>query len=68
MGLEKDLESGLQRCVIASIGPTTSEELRRRGLNPDIEATHPKMGVLVKEASEKCADLLAAKRGGPAVH
>ena len=63
MALEEPLRSGLRRCVIASIGPTTSEELQRRGLRPDLEASHPKMGILVKEASDRCAALLSAKRG-----
>jgi uroporphyrinogen-III synthase len=62
MGMEESLQSGLKRCVVASIGPTTSEELERRGLRPDIEASHPKMGLLVKEASERCAELVRAKR------
>lgn len=63
MNLEEPLRRGLARCVIASIGPTTSEELHKRGLQPDIEPSHPKMGYLVKEAAEKAAELLRAKRG-----
>ena len=62
IALEKQLRDGLRRCVIASIGPTTSEELRRRGLHAELEASHPKMGILVKEASDRCAELLRAKR------
>ncbi len=62
MGMEEALRSGLRRCVIASIGPTTSEELGRQGLRADIEASHPKMGMLVKEASDNCAELLRAKQ------
>jgi uroporphyrinogen-III synthase len=62
MALERQLREGLQRCVIASIGPTTSEELQRRGLRADLEASHPKMGILVKEVSDRCAELLRAKR------
>lgn len=63
MALEEPLREGLRRCVIASIGPTTSEELQRRGLHAGLEASHPKMGMLVKEASDQCAELLRAKRG-----
>jgi uroporphyrinogen-III synthase len=63
MAMEEPLRQGLERCVIASIGPTTTEELHRRGLRPDLEPSHPKMGYLVKEASEKSAELLLAKRG-----
>jgi uroporphyrinogen-III synthase len=62
MGLEESLRSGLKRCLIASIGPMTSEELKRRSLQIDIEAAHPKMGMLVKEASERCEELLRGKR------
>jgi uroporphyrinogen-III synthase len=62
MGLEPDLLQGLRRTVVASIGPTTSEEVARRGLSADLEASHPKMGVLVREAAERGVDLLRTKR------
>lgn len=62
MGMDDQVRDGLARIVIASIGPSTSEELRRRGLAPDLEPTHPKMGVLVREAAERAAELVAAKR------
>jgi uroporphyrinogen-III synthase len=65
MGAEEDLRRGLQRTVIASIGPTTSEEIARRGLTPEIEASHPKMGVLVREAAERGGELIRAKRAAP---
>jgi uroporphyrinogen-III synthase len=57
-----DLRLALPRTVIASIGPTTSEELRRHGLQPDVEASHGKIGVLVREAAGRSADLLRTKR------
>ena len=63
MGLEAAARDGLERTVIASIGPMTSEELRQHGLPIDYEPTHPKMGFLVKEVAERCRALLAAKRG-----
>jgi uroporphyrinogen-III synthase len=62
MGLSQDLLQGLRRTVVASIGPTTSEEIARRGLSADLEASHPKMGVLVREAAEQGPDLLRTKR------
>jgi uroporphyrinogen-III synthase len=62
MGLEADVRRGLSRGVIASIGPTTSEELRRHGLTVDLEASHPRMGFLVREAAERAATLLRSKR------
>ena len=57
------VRDGLRRLVVASIGPTTSEELRQQGLDIDLEASHPKMGFLVREAAERSPDLLRAKRG-----
>ncbi len=53
--------AGLTRSVMASIGPTTSEELRRHGLERDMEPSHPKIGVLVREAAERAAALRQAK-------
>ena len=64
MGREAEVRRSMQQMVLASIGPMTSEELRRQGLTIDLEATNAKMGVLVKEAAEQCGELLAAKRGG----
>lgn len=49
--LVDDVRRALERTAIASIGPTTSEEIRRRGLRVDLEASHPKMGILVTEAA-----------------
>jgi uroporphyrinogen-III synthase len=62
MGLEGDVRRGLERSVVASIGPTTSEELHRRGLKADFEPSHPKMGILVREVAERAEALLRAKR------
>jgi len=56
------LHEALSRVVITSIGPLTSEEIRRRGLSVDIECTHPKMGFLAQEAAEKAPELLKTKR------
>ncbi len=56
------LYAGLRATVVLSIGPSTSDELRRRGLEPDMEPSHPKMGFLVNEAAQCAAELLAAKR------
>ena len=62
--LEDHMQAELARSVIASIGPTTSKELRRHGLTPDLEASHGKIGVLVREAAERSTVLLSAKRSG----
>ena len=53
----------LRRMIVASIGPTTSEELRQRGLQVDLESSHPKMGFLAREAAEHAPALLKQKRG-----
>lgn len=62
MRLEADVRQGLARTVIVSIGPTTSDELRRHGLAVDLETSHPKIGFLVREAADRCGSLLRAKR------
>jgi uroporphyrinogen-III synthase len=62
MHLDVDVGRELARTLIASIGPTTSEELQHHGLAADLEATHPKMGILVREAAERAGGLLRAKR------
>ncbi len=63
MGLDAAVRRSLAQMVIASIGPMTSEEIVRQGLQVDLEPSNAKMGVLVKEAAEQCAGLLHAKRG-----
>jgi hypothetical protein len=40
----------------------TSDALRSYGLLVDLEASHPKMGFLVKEAAEQSAALLQGIR------
>ena len=65
--LEKDgkvepFRAALKKMVVASIGPTASERLRHHEWPIDLEPSHPKMGVLVKETSEKTARLLPSKR------
>ena len=50
MGRLDDVKAALGRVVIGSIGPSASAELRRHGLEPAFEPSHPKMGLLVGEA------------------
>jgi uroporphyrinogen-III synthase len=45
--------AGLRKAMIASIGPTTTEALEEFGLAPTLEPSHPKMGLLVREAAER---------------
>ena len=61
--MEDVLRRGLGRMMIASISPTTSEELKQLGIPPDFEPSHPRMGVLVQEAAENSAELLLNKEG-----
>jgi uroporphyrinogen-III synthase len=48
--------------VVASIGPVTTEALRERGVAPDVEPEHPKMGQLVLAVSQHAPRVLAEKR------
>ena len=62
MNLEMQVRRGLAGAVVGSIGPTTSDELRRRGIEPDFEPEHPKMGFLVNTAAQGSASLLEGRR------
>jgi uroporphyrinogen-III synthase len=63
LGIRDAVRTGLRNCVVASIGPTTSEEMREQGIEPDFEPTHPRMGFLVREAAERTGEILRGKRG-----
>ena len=49
-GIEDAVLAALRHTRIASIGPTTTEALEEFGLHPAMEPSHPKMGLLVREA------------------
>jgi uroporphyrinogen-III synthase len=64
--LEKDgklepFRAALNEMVVASIGPTASEYLRHHEWPIDLEPSHGKMGILVKECSEQVHSLLQSK-------
>jgi uroporphyrinogen-III synthase len=61
-GKVKPFRAALKKMVVASIGPAASECLRHHDWPIDLEPSHPKMGVLVKECSEQAHALLRAKR------
>jgi uroporphyrinogen-III synthase len=61
-GVEGQVRAALQRTVIASIGPTTSESLAEHGFPADFEPSHPKMGFLVNEASDQAHRILQSKQ------
>ena len=52
----------LTNLAVASIGPTASERLRSYGFPVDLEPSHPKMGILVKECAERAGQILQSKR------
>ena len=52
----------IRRVVVASVGPIASERIRSYDLPVDLEPSHPKMGVLVKEVSERANNILENKR------
>jgi uroporphyrinogen-III synthase len=63
LGVEGDVLQVLRDDVaIASVGPVMTATLQSFGLPADIEPNHPKMGPLVKAASEAAEAVLCAKR------
>ncbi len=60
-GLANPLQAALRRSVVCSVGPTCSESLLANGIGIDVEPEHPKMGILVREAAARAADLLRKK-------
>ncbi len=62
MQLAERLRQALGHVAVLSIGPSTSEELHRLGVPPDFEPSHPKMGFLMNEGSQRAGAILAAKR------
>lgn len=61
LGIEAETSAGLNQTMVVSIGPTTSETLREYGFLPDLEPSHPRLGLLVKEAAEQANEVLAKK-------
>lgn len=55
----------LHRMMVASIGHVASERLRHYGFPVDLEPSHPKMGILVKEASQAVHNILPNKNPPP---
>ena len=61
-GTVDQFREACKKMVVASIGPTASERLRSHSLPVDLEPSHPKMGILVKETSEQAANILHNKQ------
>ncbi|HZR57892.1 MAG TPA: uroporphyrinogen-III synthase [Terriglobales bacterium] len=62
MQLREEVIQALNGSMVASIGPVTSKTLREYGIKVSMEPTHPKMGLLVKEAADKSAELPRQKQ------
>ena len=62
-GIEEAVHGALAKMAVGSIGPTTSEALEEAGIHPDLEPSHPKMGILVQETAQRAEAILAAKAG-----
>jgi uroporphyrinogen-III synthase len=58
----EEFQQALRQMVVASIGQIASERLRNYDLPVDLEPSHPKMGILVKEVSERARNILENKR------
>ncbi len=56
------LRQALGKTVVSAVGPIVAERLRAYQLPVDFEPSHPKMGIHVKETSERAAELLLRKR------
>jgi uroporphyrinogen-III synthase len=50
-GIETAVLDGLRKCLIGSMGPTTTEALEEFGIHPNLEPSRPKMGLLVLETA-----------------
>ena len=57
------LREAMGKMVVSAVGPIVAERLRSYRLPVDCEPSHPKMGIQVKEASERAAEILLRKRG-----
>ena len=61
-GKREQTVAALRKIFIVSIGPTCSEALREAGLAPALEPSHPKMGLLVREAALQYAESKSVAR------
>ena len=53
----------MSHMMVGSIGKITTDRLKHHGFSVDLEPSHPKMGILVKEASQQASAILTEKRG-----
>src|SRR2546421_10756429 len=62
VGSADRLRQALEKVVVSAVGPIVAERLRAYQLPVDFEPSHPKMGMHVKETSERAAEILLRKR------
>ena len=62
LGGADQLRQVLEKVVVSAVGPIVAERLRAYQLPVDCEPSHPKMGIHVKETSERAAEILLRKR------
>ena len=60
--LADSLRAAIKNVMVASIGPTTSEQLNKFDISVDLQSKHSKMGQLVAAAADAAAVLLERKR------
>lgn len=60
-GIAKEIAPALRRIAVISIGPTTTEALAEHEIPVDMEPSHPRMGIMIAEASEKVHQILDRK-------
>ncbi len=59
---EEALRRALGELIVCSIGPVSSETIAMLDIAVDFEPSRPKLGILVREASERVPALLCGKR------
>jgi len=62
IGAADELKNAMLRSTIVSIGPTCSDALREQALPPDVEASPPKMGPMIRSALDEWPRIAARKR------
>ena len=62
LGVEERFRDAAREVLIGSVGPLCSDTLRDHGFEVDFEPSHPKLGTLIKEASEQMPEHLIARR------
>lgn len=66
LGIEDQVLAALrEHAVVASVGPIMTAAIEEHGIHVDIVPGSPKMGALVKAASDEAQPVIAAKRTAP---